>query len=623
MRLRLTDMTVGLAFGITAAVVTAFAAGATLYSRHHVDELLDRDRATALAQGELMRAALEHQMIEDDRTLIGELVQTFAREPRVRQVMLLDRSGRVQFSSGPAVSDEALNIDGPTCQACHQYPPAQRGTSRVIATGDGAVLRTVIPFRNREACHSCHDPSHRINGIMLFDVDAETTRAAMSADMRRLVGGSSLLAFALIAVIAVIVRVVVMRRLQRFETTARLIAEGDLARRVPAGGADTIAWLANEFNAMADSMSTLIADVRRERERLEVVINSIDDGIVVLDAERRVVAANDAFLRRTGTSRGDTLGRSCLDTAPAACSECECPALSCLAHGQASVRVLERKTADGRIAWEEIHASPVAGPSGRPVQVVEVWRDITERRAGEARLAESHRLASLGMLASGFSHELNTPLATVLACVEGILRDARRAAGESSVWQHVTETAGIARDQILRCRSVTQHFLRLSRGERASADVIALEPVVAAVARLVAPTLRERQVTLDIAPVPADAHIRANEAELQQALINLLLNAAQACTQGGRVTLTVIGGDPVHIKVADNGCGIAASDQKRIFEPFFSLRAGGTGLGLFMTKSFVGRCGGEIGLSSTPGAGSEFDLALPAADQNRPMEYAS
>ena len=79
-------------------------------------------------------------------------------------------------------------------------------------------------------------------------------------------------------------------------------------------------------------------------------------------------------------------------------------------------------------------------------------------------MAESHRLASLGLLASGFSHELNTPLGTVLTCVEGILRDARAAGGDGG-WVSVAESASIAREQILRCRGITQHFLRMSRGQ--------------------------------------------------------------------------------------------------------------------------------------------------------------
>jgi HAMP domain-containing protein len=115
--------------------------------------------------------------------------------------------------------------------------------------------------------------------------------------------GQRALTLLLVAAIALVVRLVVLRRLQRFETTARLIAEGDLSRRVPAGGSDTISWLASEFNAMADSMTGLLSEVRDQRERLETIINSIDDGIAVFDAGRNVIAANDAFLQRTGHVR--------------------------------------------------------------------------------------------------------------------------------------------------------------------------------------------------------------------------------------------------------------------------------------------------------------------------------
>ena len=429
MRLRLTSMTVGLTLGVTAAVAAASAAGAYFYSVHHFGSLLATERATALAQAELMRAALEHQMMENDRSLIAQMVESFGKEPRVSNLMLLDREGRARFSArAPAGSDD-LDIGSPTCQACHRFSPEQRGSSRVIETSGGTILRTVVPFRNQARCHQCHDPGHRINGIMIFDLDVGEIRSAMNADLRWMVAGSGALALALIVLIAFTVRLVVLRRLQRFETTARLIVNGDLGHRVPAEGSDTISWLAREFNMMADSVTGLLGEVRSQRERLETVINSIDDGIVVLDAKRHVIAANDAFLRRTGQVRQQVLGHHCRDCEPGACALTDCPTLGCLESGQRQVRVCERQAPDGRVSWEEVHASPIRRPSGAIVQVVEVWRDISERRVAEARLAESHRLASLGMLASGFSHELNTPLATVLACVEGSSAPRRRATG--------------------------------------------------------------------------------------------------------------------------------------------------------------------------------------------------
>jgi PAS domain S-box-containing protein len=604
-------MTAGLAVGITAAVAVACAAGAYFYSVHHFKTLMAGERATATAQGELMRAALEHQMMENDRSLIAQMVQTFGREPRVSRVMLLDRQGVVRYSSAPMPEPRELDLRSATCQACHRLPPEKRDSSQVLEMGDRTILRTVIPFRNRESCHRCHDPAHRINGIMLFDLDAGGIRAEMNRDLSWAVGGTAAFALFLILLIAVVVRVFVLRRLQRFETTARLIAGGDLAQRIPAEGADTVSWLAREFNTMADSVTGLVSEVRSERERLETVINSIDDGIVVLDPQRKVVAANDAFLKRTGTVREEALGCSCRDVTTSLCAFDDCPTLACLGSGSRQVRLCERRKPDGSVAWEEVHASPIRGPDGALVQVVEVWRDITERRAAEARLAEGHRLASLGQLASGFSHEMNTPLATVLACVEGILREARGQPA-SPEWSSIGESAGVAREQILRCRGITQHFLRMSRGQT-SADIVDLEATARAVARLVEPTARDLGVRIDVGPLPPGLHVRADESELQHALINLVLNAVQACRPGGTVSLTAERDHPIRLRITDDGCGISPEQRKRIFEPFVSLRKGGVGLGLFLSHSFVRRWGGEIAVESEPGRGSTFEIRLPAA----------
>jgi len=227
-------------------------------------------------------------------------------------------------------------------------------------------------------------------------------------------------------------------------------------------------------------------------------------------------------------------------------------------------------------------------------------------------LAESHRLASLGTLASGFSHELNTPLATVLTCVEGILRDNPPGGNGASDDERIRESATIAREQILRCRTITQHFLRMSRGQRSEGDIVDISSAVAAVARLIDPTARAQSVRIDAPPVPAGIHVRADEAELQHALINLVLNAVQACQPGGTVVAGLETGGDIRIRVTYNGCGIAPENRKRIFEPFFSARQGGTGLGLFLSLNFVRRWGGDILVESTVGQGSTFEVVLPA-----------
>lgn len=612
MKLRFASMTVGLALGITAAVVVACTAAAYVYSVHHFQSVLDMARTNALVEGELIRTALEHQMINNDRTLMAQMIERFGQQARVEQLVLLDRNGVARYSSAPLAHGEDFRISSPTCQACHRDPPERRGSSRVIETSGGTILRTVVPIRNREECHKCHGETQKINGILILDYNAGEVRAAMTKDLRWMVAGTGVLTFFIVGAIALVIRVSVLRRLQRLETAARLVSQGDLEQRVPVEGSDVLAWLSREFNTMADSMSGLVGEVRTQRERLETVINSIDDGIVVLDPDRKIIAANDAFLMRTGSSREQVLGCSCFQLQPGPCNVSDCPMLACMRSGARQVRICERRRDDDTVAWEEIHASPILDASGQLRQVVEVWRDISERRAAEANLAESHRLASLGVLASGFSHELNTPLATVLTCVEGILRETPAEKERQVDGNRVRENASIAREQILRCRGITQHFLRLSRGQRHDGAIVDLRDAIAAAQLLVDPTARAHSVRIEVQPLATSLHVRAGEEELQNLLINLLLNAIQASKPGAKVVVAAHGGDDVRIRVADEGCGIPTEYRQKIFDPFFSMREGGTGLGLFLSINAVRSWGGDILVESTPGKGSIFEVVLPA-----------
>jgi len=208
---------------------------------------------------------------------------------------------------------------------------------------------------------------------------------------------------------------------------------------------------------------------------------------------------------------------------------------------------------------------------------------------------------------------MNTPLGTVLMCVEGILREAREAGSRpaAAVMGAVADSAAIAREQVLRCRGVTQNFLRLSRGQPSAGDIVTLASTLEAAVRLVAPTARAAGVTVTVDPVDPGLRVRADEAELQHVFINLLVNGVQACAAGGRVTASVAGGSPLRIRVSDDGCGIPAEQQQRIFEPFFGLRQGGTGLGLFLALNFVRNWRGDIGVVSAPGAGATFEVTLP------------
>ena len=175
--------------------------------------------------------------------------------------------------------------------------------------------------------------------------------------------------------------------------------------------------------------------------------------------------------------------------------------------------------------------------------------------------------------------------------------------------------------KVLRCRGITQHFLRMARGQRSQGDIVDVQAIVSAVTRVIEPTAREHSVCIEIHPVPS-IHVRVDEAELQHTIINLLLNAIQACKPGGKVLVSAAVDDAVRIRITDNGCGIAPENRQRIFEPFFSLRQGGTGLGLFLSLNFVRRWGGDVLLESAVGQGSTFEVILPLLSKTADQEAA-
>jgi PAS domain S-box-containing protein len=608
-------MSTALALAVSAVVVMAVALGGYLVASHHRARLLETAKGAARDQAVLMGQALEHQMLENRRDLIREMVEGFGREATVARVMVLDREGGLQFFSSPPPNG-ALAPSSPTCRACHDRSAELRAQSVVLDTESGSVLRSVLPIVNGPRCHGCHDPARRINGLLVVDVPTSPMQAAFASDVRWIALGSGGLALVLLVAIGGVVRVVVLRRLRRFEQAARGIAAGDLTRRVPEGGNDTVGWLAREFNALAASASSHLDEVKRQQRHLETMLNSIDDGVVVIDREHRVVAANDAFLGRVGVTRDGIVGQSCRSVVDRLCNPETCPA-------RLSFRSLRRHAAlvvhagpDGEQRYEEVRSSPIHGTDGEAQLAVEVWRDITERRLSEARMADSHRLASLGMLASAFSHEINTPLGSVLACVEGIVRTSEDAsASPTELRAHVLEYGRLARSELLRCRGITQQFLRMSRGQRAATDVVDVAPMIEAVVRLVRPTAQEAGVAVLVREGPPEASVRVAEGELQQILLNLLLNAVQACARGGtvHVGLALDEQGAVHVRVQDDGRGIAQAHLGRIFEPFFSLRSGGTGLGLFISQNVARGFGGDILVSSAEGQGSTFEVVLPPA----------
>ncbi len=609
-----------LALGTILLVVTPLAIGFRAFSRRHYEVTIEVQKKAAELQGRILEAALRHEMMTRDRELMTIIFREIGLKPAVRNAMLLDHRGEVRVASRPDLVGTRISQDQPECQVCHAKRPEERERWTLLHRGEEEYLRAVLPIPNRTECHACHDPEARMNGILILDTSLVGLHKELRRDALWFIAGTVLLALIIMAGSRFLIGRLVLHRLGRLGNTARAISSGDIRRRAFVGGDDGITALAEDFNNMADTVLNLLAEVRQQEAQLTSIMNSLDDGLVVFDVELRTVAANLSFCRRLGTHPGILRGRRCHELSGVSLPCCEakedCPARLCLETATTQRAVFQRQPAgEDELKVEEVHASPVFDDEGKVIQVVEIWRDISARVKEEQRLAEIEQLVSLGTLASGFSHQVNTPLGTMLACAESLLA---RIGGEGgappaeTTLAAVREHAETIRQQVLRCKRMTEQFLRFSRGIPPGNEPIDLCKVVRGVVDLAEPTARQTRVTVVVREAPSLPPVQANVEVVQHVLLNLLINAIQSCEgRPGRVQVSFLVGEDVRVLVEDDGCGVSEEARRRLFQPFRSHKAGGTGLGLFLARSFMRRFQGDVRLRwSRPGQGSCFEVVF-------------
>ena len=616
-------LTARFAIGITVLVMIPLGAGLYLLSRYEYGHTIAARRAAAEFENQILEAALRHQMVRRDSRLMTEVLQEVAQQPEVRRAMVLDHNGVIRMSSREAEVGIRLSRDSATCLVCHSMTPDARPRWVLLQEQGVDVLRSVLPIVNRPECRSCHGPVQKLNGILILDVSLAPMQNQLKADMRWMGIATAALTVVLLGGVGLLGRRLILRRLTRLGRTARAIAGGAIGARAEVAGDDVITSLAKDFNNMADATASLIGEVKAREQQMSGVLNSLDDGLIVLDNDFRVVAANRSISRRLCAYPEALRGAKCRDAVGHAlpCREDEaCPTARCLSTGTLQRAVYQLPgsgDADERV--HEVYASPVLSDDGSVSQVVEVWRDITERVREEERLAEIERLSSLGVLASGLSHEVNTPLATTLACSEAILgRLDQPGSVEPDTLAAIRESANIIRDQVLRCRTITEQFLRFARGIPPAIEPIDLQKVVRSIMSLARPTAREAGIDLELQgdePVPL---VTANTEVVQHVVLNLLVNAIESFTQpGGRIVARFIVDSDIRLQIRDSGCGIPPDVRKHLFEPFRTKKPRGTGLGLFLSRTFMRRFNGDVRLvESVVGRGSCIEVVFPRSDRD-------
>jgi PAS domain S-box-containing protein len=378
------------------------------------------------------------------------------------------------------------------------------------------------------------------------------------------------------------------------------------------------AWLHRELEAYADELEQRVAartaQLRASEARFRAIFEQSALGIALLDRQGRVIASNAALEEILGRSSDELLGRTFTDFAhPDEEVAGDVAIYRELRDGHRDHHRVETRYArpDGETRWANMVLSLVRDIEGEPQFIIAIVGDITERKRAHQALIQSEKLATTGRLAASLAHEINNPLQTVIGCLG--LAEETMEAGEDDVETYVS----MAHDELQRAARIVSRLRDLSRpSERERGEPTDVNRLVDGVLEVSRKDLKDHRIRIvrhleDDLPRPMVMPDR-----MKQVLLNLLLNARDAMPRGGE--LHVGTGyheekDEVVITVTDQGAGIPQELMDRLFDPFFSTKEEGTGLGLFVSQNIMQEHGGRIEVESKVGDGATFKVVLPVS----------
>ena len=362
------------------------------------------------------------------------------------------------------------------------------------------------------------------------------------------------------------------------------------------------------------------AELERMRELSDNIIESLSDGLVVVDLADRVVRWNAGLERLYGVPRAQAIGHG-LDTL------FDPPFLEMLRRARRSgatgaalyrVALVSRHAESRRRLLVNAAMAQLRTPDDAVTGTMVILEDITERVQLEEQLQITEKMASIGLLAAGVAHEVNTPLTGISSFTQILLEGADPANPQTRLLEKIER-------QTFRAAKIVNGLLNLARPGRMDSGPVDINAVVNDVLALLEHPLKTAGIRVRKNLAPAPPIVQGVEFKLQQVLMNLFLNARDAMLKGGWLSIsTRVGDAQAIVEVADTGSGIPTEHLSRIYDPFFTTKAAGqgTGLGLSVTYGVIQEHQGSIECDSVVGQGTRFKLSLPlaAAFRERPTE---
>jgi PAS domain S-box-containing protein len=364
--------------------------------------------------------------------------------------------------------------------------------------------------------------------------------------------------------------------------------------------------IALENARLYESLEMRAHDYEALRDFSQHIIESITAGVLACNLEGVVEAWNSALEKLYGIRRSEALGKTLEALFPTELrtelSQVSDP------HHTLHLYKFRLRNAEERTLIVNLSVVPLIGKENQVIGRLLIFTDLTERVNLEDQVVQAEKLSSIGLLAAGVAHEVNTPLAVITSNAQLLMR-------QMDPEDPRTRTLDKIIKQAFRASEIANNLLKFSRVGTSEYSDLDLNRVISETLSLVEPMLRAAKITVNSQLQASLPPVSGNAGKLQQVFMNLIMNARDAMPRGGELTIaTESENSSVHVEVGDNGVGIPPDHLNKIFDPFFTTKgtSRGTGLGLAVTYGIMREHSGSIQVDSVVGRGTTFRLEFPA-----------
>jgi two-component system NtrC family sensor kinase len=357
------------------------------------------------------------------------------------------------------------------------------------------------------------------------------------------------------------------------------------------------------------SLQQKMAEYERLKDFNENIVESINIGVMALDMEDCIESWNAQMEVMYAMPRWQTLTQPLRSIFPAEFVE-EFYRVRQNA-GINNLYKFRLKTPAGEMRTVNVAIAPLVTRAFQVVGRLIIMDDITERMELESQLSQADKLSSIGLLAAGVAHEVNTPLAVISSYTQMLAKQLQGDSQKSGLLEKITR-------QTFRASEIVNNLLNFSRTTGTEFTDVDVNQIILDTLALLEHQLKTAKVQVRSDLTAKISPILGNPGRLQQVFLNLFLNAKDAMPGGGTLSVATSNGDMVSVRVSDTGSGIAPEHIQRIYDPFFTTKASpkegqnrGTGLGLSVTYGIIQEHAGKIRVESTPGSGTTFALDFP------------